>query len=55
MTPRLPANFPEPSMLLGRTQKFLRPAESNSEQQPSSFLIECFSHAEGEVRPTIHL
>ena len=31
---------------LGRTQKFLRPAESNSEQQPSSFMNECFSHAE---------
>jgi hypothetical protein len=41
--------------LLGRTQKFLRPAESNSEQQPSSFMYECFSHAESQVRQTIHL
>jgi len=40
---------------LGRTQKFLRPAESNSEQQPSSFMNECFSHAESQVRQTIHL
>jgi len=31
---------------LGRTQKFLGPAESDSEQQPSTFMYECFSHAE---------
>ena len=40
---------------LGRTQKFLRPAESDSEQQPSSFMNECFSHTESQVRQTIHL
>src|SRR5208337_1692122 len=40
---------------LGRTQKFLRPAESNSEQQPSTFMNECFSHAESQVRQAIHL
>jgi hypothetical protein len=43
------------SKLLGRTQKFLRPAESKSEQQPSSFIYECFSHAESKVHQTIHL
>jgi len=43
------------SELLGRTQKFLRHAESNSEQQPSSFMNECFSYAESQVRQTIHL
>jgi hypothetical protein len=43
------------SKLLGRTQKFLRPTESNSEQQPSTFMNECFSHAENQVRKTIHL
>jgi len=40
---------------LGRTQKFLRPAGSNSEQQPSTFMNESFSHAESQVRQTIHL
>jgi len=43
------------SELLGRSQKFLRPAESNSEQQPTSFMYECFSHAESQVRQRIHL
>src|ERR1019366_3638779 len=40
---------------LGRTQKYLRPAKSNSEQQPSTFMNECFAHAESQVRETIHL
>jgi hypothetical protein len=40
---------------LGRTEKFLRPSESNSEQQPSTFMNECFSHAESQVRQTIHI
>ena len=40
---------------LGCTQKFLRFAESKSEQQSSSFMCECFSHAERQVRQTIHL
>jgi hypothetical protein len=31
---------------LGRTQELLRPAESNSKQQSSSFMNECFSYAE---------
>jgi hypothetical protein len=43
------------SELPGCTQKFLRPAGSNSEQQPSTFMNECFSHAESQVHQTIHL
>jgi hypothetical protein len=40
---------------LGSTQKFLRLAESNPEQQSSTFMGECFSHAESQVHQTIHL